>query len=429
MRKLEERYASEIAVVGVHSGKYTTERNTERIRDASIRLGIEHAIVNDRQFRVWRSYAVNAWPTIVVVDPNGYVVGQHAGEFTVEEIEPFLDRTLREADEKGQLKKSVEHVPPDAPSIPPTQLCYPGKIAIARDGRFAISDSGNHRVLIGRIAEDEQIFRVETIVGGGRGFADGSRHEARFDYPQGLVFHDDQLFVADAANHAVRAIDLANGAVKTIAGTGQQLRTTADLRAGALSSPWDLTIANERIFIAMAGSHQIWSVRTTGTELAVHSGNRREDIADGPHREAALAQPMGITTNATTERLYFVDAESSAVRWADTDPNGRVGTLVGTGLFDFGDRDGVGDDVLMQHQQAIAVAEDGRLLVADSYNDALKWVDPATRRAETWLRGFHEPSGLAMAPRIVYVADTNAHRIAVIDRRSGAIGDLAIDGA
>jgi DNA-binding beta-propeller fold protein YncE len=135
---------------------------------------------------------------------------------------------------------------------------------------------------------------------------------------------------------------------------------------------------------------------------------------------------MGIATDGSRERLYFVDAESSAVRWADRDPSGRVGTIVGTGLFDFGDRDGVGDSVLMEHQQAIAVAEDGRLLVADSYNDTLKWVDPATRRAETWLRGFHEPSGLAIDSHLVYVADTNAHRVAVVDRASGAVRTLAL---
>lgn len=429
MRRLEEKYAREIAVVGVHSGKYTTERRTDRIRDASIRLGIQHAVVNDRQFRVWRSYAVNAWPTIVVVDPKGYVVGQHAGEFTLEEIEPFLLRIIRETESAGQLRAETEEVPPDKPTIAPGRLRYPGKVALGSDGRFAISDSGHHRVLIGRLADHGRAFRLDHAAGGVRGFANGAANEARFDYPQGLAFHGDRLFIADAGNHAIRALDLDRGNLRTIAGTGQQLRTSADLRAGALSSPWDITVSGDRLFIAMAGSHQLWSLGTSGADLRVHSGNRREDIADGPHDQAALAQPMGIAADLSGDRLYFVDAESSAVRWADVDPNGMVGTLVGTGLFDFGDRDGVADSVLMQHQQGVTMAEDGRLLVADSYNDALKWVDPATRRAEIWLRDFHEPSGVVIDSQRVYVADTNAHRIAVVDRPSGQVEELAIEGA
>lgn len=428
MRKLEERYSREIAVVGVHSGKYTTERKTARIRDASIRLGIEHVVVNDRQFRVWRSYAVNAWPTIVVIDASGHVIGQHAGEFTLEEIEPFLQRTIEDARSSGELQPRAEHDAPDSPTVPPGRLRYPGKVALSGDGRLAIADSGNHRVLIARLSSDGTAANVERAIGGVRGFADGAAGEARFDYPQGLAFDGDRVFVADAGNHAVRLIDTQSGDVRTIAGTGHQLRTAADRRAGALSSPWDVAITGGRLYLAMAGSHQIWSVSTSGADLRVHSGNRHEDIMDGPQMEAALAQPMGIVAHPSSGRLFFVDAESSAVRWADLDPQGSVGTLIGTGLFDFGDRDGIGDAALMQHQQAIAFADDGRLLVADSYNDALKWVDPDSRRAETWIRGFNEPSGLAVDARRVYVADTNAHRVAVVDRESGNVRTLSLEG-
>lgn len=428
MRRIEEKFQQEIAVIGVHSGKYTTERLTARIRDASIRLGVEHPVVNDRQFRVWRSYAVNAWPTIVVIDTSGHVIGQHAGEFTLEEIEPFLQGAINEAESTGQLRRAPESVRMDAPTTASGLLRYPGKVAIGPDGRLAIADSGHHRVIVGRLAGDGRVLRVDIVAGGDRGFSDGRAREARFDYPQGLVFGGGRLFVADAGNHAIREIELGAGTVRTVAGTGRQLRTAADLRAGVLSSPWDVTISGDRLFIAMAGSHQLWSLGIADGSLRVHSGNRREDIADGPHAEAALAQPMGMAADPGHQRLYFVDAESSAVRWADVDPRGQVGTLVGTGLFDFGDRDGIGDDVLMQHQQSVAITEEGRLLVADTYNDALKWVDPATRRADTWLRDFHEPSGLAVDARYVYVADTNAHRIAVVDRRTAQVDDLRLDG-
>lgn len=443
MRKLEERFPEHVAVVGVHSGKYLTERVTERIRDASIRLGATHPVLNDRQFRVWRSYAVRAWPTLVAIDPRGYVTGTHAGEFTADGIAPFVERTLATARADGLLTPGALHFTPDeGSSARSSALRYPGKVVVDA-ARIAIADSGNHRVLIGRLEQNGRRARIELVLGGTRGFADGGGADARFDMPQGMCFDGDRtLYVADAENHAIREIDLTMGEVRTLAGTGEQLRTREDMRAGALSSPWDVTLVGRRLFVAMAGVHQIWGLdiegrgrRVEGGEgsavstlypppPALRIGSGAEEIHDGSHSDAALAQPMGMTSAGG--RLYFVDAESSAVRWAHADPSGRVATSVGTGLFDFGDKDGVGDDVRMQHQQGIARHSDGRLLVADSYNDALKWVDPTTRRAETWLRGFAEPSGVAIGGDLAYIADTNAHRIAVAAMVGGEVEELEL---
>jgi NHL repeat-containing protein len=426
LRRLEEKYPEHVAVVGVHSGKYLTERITERIREASLRLGASHPVVNDRQFRVWRAYAVRAWPTLVAIDPRGYVTGTHAGEFTAEAFAPFVERTLATARAEGLLTPGALHFTPDeSSSARSTVLRYPGKVAVA-DSRIAIADSSNHRVLVGRLEQNGRRAQIEHVLGGTRGFADGIGADARFDMPQGMCFDGDRtLYVADAENHAVREIDVASGDVRTLAGTGEQLRTREDMRAGALSSPWDLTLVGRTLFVAMAGVHQIWGMDVGARDARTPSlriGSGAEDIHDGSHSDAALAQPMGITSAGG--RLYFVDAESSAVRWAHADPSGRVGTIVGTGLFDFGDKDGIGDEVRMQHQQGIARHSDGRLLVADSYNDALKWVDPSTRRAVTWLRGFAEPSGVAIAGDLAYVADTNAHRIAVAPLGTGEVEEL-----
>jgi NHL repeat-containing protein len=434
LRKLEEKYPEHVAVVGVHSGKYLTERVTERIREASIRLGATHPVVNDRQFRLWRAYAVRAWPTLVAIDPRGYVTGTHAGEFTAEAFAPFVERTLATARAEGLLTPGTLHFTPDeSSSARSSVLRYPGKVVVA-DSRIAIADSSNHRVLVGRLEQHGRRARIEHVIGGTRGFADGTGADARFDMPQGMSFDGDRtLYLADAENHAVREIDVASGDVRTLAGTGEQLRTREDKRAGALSSPWDVTLVGRTLFVAMAGVHQIWGIEIAGGEglpasrvprPASRIGSGAEDIHDGPHAEATLAQPMGITSAGG--RLYFVDAESSAVRWAHTDPSGRVGTIVGTGLFDFGDKDGVGDEVRMQHQQGIARHSDGRLLVADSYNDALKWVDPATRRAVTWRRGFAEPSGVAISGDLAYVADTNAHRIAVAPLGTEDVEELEV---
>jgi sugar lactone lactonase YvrE len=447
-------YSRELAVIGVHSGKYIAERVTDRIRDAALRLGNTHPIVNDRQFRVWRSYAVRAWPTLVVVDAAGYAVGMHAGEFTRDMLSPFLDGLVAACELAGTLRRDPLAFAAAAPTTAPGVLRYPGKVAVdaADPRRIAIADSGHHRVLVGTLSDDGRRVRVDRVAGAdaatgaspGAGLdagadadvdvdadaspdaADGLEEGApgRLTSPQGMAFDGQTLYVADTGNHLVRAVDLRSGAMRTVAGTGRRLRTQADWDAGALASPWDLTLAGRTLYVAMAGTHQLYAIDPATGRSRVHSGSGGEDIRDGGHAAALLAQPMGIAHH--DGRLYFVDSESSAVRWADVDPDGGVHTLVGTGLFDFGDEDGVADGVRMQHQQGIAAHPSGRLLVADSYNDALKWVDPSTRRAETWLRGFHEPGGVAVAGGRVYVADTNAHRIVVVEEDGGEMAEVEL---
>jgi DNA-binding beta-propeller fold protein YncE len=423
LRKLESKYADSLVVIGVHSGKYHAERVTARIRDASIRLDAIHPVVNDRQFRIWRSYAVSAWPTLAVVDPFGYVVGMHAGEFTAEMLEPFIEKQIERARAKGGSSASLAHFAPDTPTIEPGILSYPGKVAIDGD-RIAISDSGHNRVLAGTLAGDGKTISVTSITGSGRkGFMDGAPGE--FDSPQGLAFAGPELFVADAGNHAVRAIDLSTGVTRTLVGTGKLLRTRADRDMGAMASPWDLTVVEGTLFVGMAGRHQIWRVDPATGRASVHAGTGGEDIRDGPVTEALLAQPMGIT--AIGSRLYFADSESNAVRWCDTSPAGETGTIVGTGLFDFGDVDGEGDDVRLQHPQAGVPHAENQLLVADSYNDCIKLIDIDRRRSTVWLRGFHEPGGLARTDSSLYVADTNAHRVAVVNLETREVADLRIE--
>ena len=422
LRELEERFADVIAVVGVHSGKYIAERDTPRIRDASIRLGATHPVLNDRQFRVWRAYAVRAWPTLVAIDPRGSVVGMSAGEFTADAVTPFIERVVAAARADGSLREGPLHFPIEAASAAPGELAFPGKVAVEGD-RIAVADSGHHRVLVGRLEQDGTRMRVERVVGSGsEGLADGSR--AAFRYPQGLAFDGDVLYVADAGNHAVRAVDLSSGSVRTIAGTGAQLRTTRDLASGALSSPWDLALAGDTLHVAMAGNHQLWSIDLRTGAASHRTGSGAEELHDGSHAAAALALTMGLALAGDV--LLAADAESSAVREVDLDLAGGVRTIVGTGVFDFGDVDGTGDAVRLQHPQGIAVAPDGRVIVCDSYNDSLRWLDRAERRITTWVRGLHEPGGVAVGARGAYVADTNAHRIVLAEWSSGDVQPVAI---
>ena len=355
---------------------------------------------------------MSAWPTLIAIDPAGYVAGAHAGEFAAEMLFSFIDGVIENARSRGTLNENALELLPDEPTISPGQLRYPGKV-IVTGKQIAIADSGNNRVLTGTL-ETPSVAKIDMEIGAGA-----------FTYPQGLARDGEILYVADAGNHSIRAVNLANGEIRTVAGTGSQMRTRVDRQGGAMSSPWDVVVKDNMLFVAMAGTHQLWSVDPANGSARIHAGSGGEDIRDGDNASALLAQPMGITVYG--DRLYFADSESSAIRWSETAELGSTGTVVGTGLFDFGDVDGKGDDVRLQHPQGITSHPEGGLLVADSYNDCIKKVDPDTRMSETWVRGLNEPSGISCSETHAYVADTNAHRIAVIDLKTREIAELRLE--
>ena len=364
---------------------------------------------------------MSAWPTLVAIDPAGYVVGAHAGEFTAEMLFPFVDGVIETARSRGILNDTPLHFPADEPTTTNEQLRYPGKVLI-EGSRIAIADSGNHRVLVATLERASEA-RIDRIIGSGTaGFIDGSN--GSLNYPQGMAFDNQTVYIADAGNHSIRAADIESGALRTIAGTGSQMRTRGDKAKGAMSSPWDVTLSGRTLYVAMAGTHQLWSVDLSNGTSRVHAGTGGEDIRDGENQSALLAQPMGITRSGT--QLFFADAESNAIRSAEMADMGSVRTVVGTGLFDFGDVDGQGDEVRLQHPQGITPHPQGGLLVADSYNDCIRHIDPDKRSSTVWLRGFGEPSGISCSDTHAYVADTNAHRVMVIDLRTREMSELKL---
>lgn len=433
MRELEERFPEELVIIGVHSGKFIAERVTANIQEAVLRLGVRHPVVNDRQFRIWRSYAVNAWPTLTLIDPEGRVVGQQAGELPANDLARAIERVIRDAEARGTLDRTpiVQH--PDAEPSIGRRLRYPGKVLA--DGvtrRLFIADTGHHRVLVVRLDDDGLSGELDAGVGVGRpGFTDGDFGQVSFRDPHGLALIDDILYVADTGNHAVRAIHLGERHVETVVGDGLQARHLNQAGRGVdvrLNSPWDLLFHGGVLYIAMAGSHQVWHLDPSTTEARPWAGSGAEALHDDNREMAALAQPSGITTDG--EHLFIADAESSAIRSIDLDPGGAVDTIVGTGLFDFGDRDGVGEAVRLQHPLGVAWSE-GLLYVADTYNGKIKALDPTSRKVHTVVGpegGLWEPGGLAVSDGRIYIADTNHHRIAVAGSNAMGVEEIAIRG-
>jgi thiol-disulfide isomerase/thioredoxin/DNA-binding beta-propeller fold protein YncE len=437
LKRLEEKYAEELVVIGVHSAKFSHEAETENIRRIIDRYEIEHPVVNDRDFVIWRTYGIRAWPSFILIDPTGKVLGHHAGEGIFELFDQVIAGMVAEFDARGLLDRRPLELVSQAERQPRTLLRFPGKVlADEAGGRLFIADTGHHRVVV-----TDLDGRVLEVVGSGQaGFSDGGFSQASFQYPQGLALADERtLFVADTGNHSLRRVDLATETVTTAAGIGAQSYThfvnqAAVLETG-LNSPWDVLYLEGQIYIAMAGQHQLWRYDPASETLHRHAGSGYEELRDGPLLRAGLNQPSGLASDG--EVLFVADSEASAVRRAEVSPGGELTTVVGIGLFDFGDVDGIGDEVRLQHPKGVAYYENA-LYLADTYNNKIKRLDPESRESTTllgsgepgWRDGaeaqFYEPGGLSVAEGRLYIADTNNHAVRVADLETLTVETLAL---
>ena len=437
LAKLEKKYPNELVVIGVHSPKFDNEKDTKSIRKAVLRYEIAHPVVNDADRKIWDRYGVDSWPTMVVIDTAGKPVKLLTGEGNYKELDTLIAKLI----EDGKKKKTLNDTPLRFDLVRfretgDTPLFFPGKILADEKGkRLFIADSTHHRIVV----TDLDGKKLAVVGAGSPGFKNGKFDEARFDDPQGMALDGDTLYVADRKNHTLRAVDLKAGTVATAAGTGEQDRlgrhsdVAMDAAKTGLNSPWDVLLVDGKLFVAMAGHHQIWTFDPKAKTVMPYAGDGRENLKDGPLYAANFAQPSGLTTDG--KYLYVADSEVSAVRRLPLNNEGRVDTLVGTGLFDFGDKDGTGEDAKIQHALGV-LFHDGKVIVADTYNSKLKTVDPKTKDVKTWLAAdpktkeplFNEPAGMSIAGGKLYVADTNAHRIRVVDLKTNAVSTLALTG-
>lgn len=443
LKRLEEEFGDALVVVGVHSGKYGREHSDQSVRDAIRKFGVTHPVVNDPDFIIWNTYGAQAWPTLVLIDPALNVVGYHQGEGIHPVLQPAIARTITEFDAKGQVDRTPIALDLESEGALSAVLSFPSAVlADEEHGRLFIADAGNNRILVSSLDGE-----LQYLIGSGEeGYQDGTFEEAAFRQPQGLALSPDGkiLYVADTRNHTVRAVDIVARTVKTIAGNGMQ--AGVEIPSGpavaletSLASPWGLLLHGRTLFTAMAGTHQIWTLDLEANTAQVFAGNRREGIDDGPRLQATLAQPSGLASDGT--HLYWVDPESSSVRRVPLEGDGNVETLVGSGLFDFGDVDGPSETARLEHPQGIAYLG-GLLYVADTYNHKIRAVDPASSEVRTvagngaggaidGLAGsgqLNEPGGISATSSRLYVADTNNNAVRIVDPPSREVRTLSFSG-
>ncbi|MGN6243955.1 MAG: NHL domain-containing thioredoxin family protein [Motilibacteraceae bacterium] len=418
LRPLEERFADVLVTVGVHSPKFVHEADHDAVLAAVERYEVHHPVLDDPDLTTWKAYAVRAWPTLVVVDPEGYVVAQMSGEGHAHNLEALLQELVAEHEAKGTLHRG------DGPYVPPppapTELRFPGKVIALPDGSYLVSDTKHHS-LVQLDADGETVLR--RIGTGERGLTDGAADVARFSEPQGLCLLPDEVrqrvgydvVVADSVNHALRGLVLATGEVRTVAGTGRQWMQGDPKPSDTdpltpLSTPWDVAWfpALNEVVVAMAGIHQLWRFDPVTPALAVWAGTTNEGLVDGDAPTAWFAQTSGLTSSADGRTLWIADSETSSLRRIT---NGVVHTEVGKGLFDFGHVDGPADEALLQHPLGVTVLPDGSVAVSDTYNGAVRRYDPTTGEVSTLATGLAEPSDAVVVDGDLLVVESAAHRL------------------
>jgi sugar lactone lactonase YvrE len=398
-----------------------------------VRYEIEHPVANDANLEIWRRYGAQAWPTRVIIDPAGNLVGTALGEGNLEGFINAIRTVVRVFDERGEINRAPLPLQLERLRHDDSPLLYPGKVlADERSGRLFIADSNHNRIIVSSL--DGRL--IETVGSGLQGDNDGIFSQARFYRPQGLALDpstslgasDAQLYVADTENHQIRVVDFQARAVHTVAGTGKQGAWSGDggdaLRID-LNSPWDLALKTGILIVAMAGPHQIWVIDLLHDQAYPYAGTGEEARRDGAVNQATFAQPSGLAVAGNT--LYVADAESNTIRAVELPPVNTVTTIAGGDLFEFGDTDGKGDGVRFQHPLGLA-AKDGRVFIADTYNHKIKVLEPSSGRVSTLASGFHEPGGLSIAGNTLFVADTNNHAIRTVDLSSKKVSTLVIEG-
>ena len=368
IKSLHTLYGKELCVIGVHSGKFTREKEPLALKEALQRHGIEFAVANDPAHLMADAYAAKGWPTTILIDERGYIVEHRSGEQKVAEWKRVLASYGLQARSVGLQKNVIKK-----------KLVFPQKV-LATPSFLAVANTGNGEVWL-----SDYDGTVSDVIKG-------------LQAPMGMAYADQKLYICESDVGQITSFDMETHERQTV--------------IEGLRNPYDIVIDKERLIIALAGSHQIVLYQRSDLTLLQSYGNRFEALRDGKAEACQLAQPSGLCI--LDEAVWFVDAESSSLRKIEKE---EVSTAIGEGLFSFGDRNE--GELLLQHPQGVCggIVGDGcgggRLFIADTFNNKVKAYFPDDHSMMTLLEGLNEPGGISKKGCELYIA--NAHEIVVFD--------------
>jgi len=354
VKALHASYAKELCVIGIHTGKFAHEKELDALRAALRREDIEFAVVNDPEHLIADAYAAKGWPTTILIDNRGYIVHHASGEQKLSEWRGrFSSCGLQASMERaGQKERGKE-------------LAFPQKLLTAPEFLAVANTHGNEVWISGYDGT------VSAVIEG-------------LQRPMGMAFNGGKLYICESGAGRIVCYDIETQERETVV---EELR-----------NPYDIAVDMERLIVASAGSHQMLVFDRETLELKEAYGNRFEALRDGRAEECQLAQPSGVAL--MEDVLWFVDAESSSLRKIE---NGEVTTLIGEGLFTYGDSNE--GEILLQHPQGLCAG----------IVNKVKAYYPDNNTMMTLLDGLDEPGGIAKKGCELYIANTNAHEIIVFD--------------
>ena len=423
LRQLQTKYHDGVAVLGIHVPKYAAQRDKAVVLKAANRLHLRFPVANDADWVLWRQLEIEAWPSVLVLDCEGQQAARVQGDDCVRQLDELVAALLDEA--AARDLRRFDPAPTSSRPEPRLTLRFPGALALAGE-RLYVSDSAHNRVL-----ECNREGRVLRQFGSGNpGYWDGHSTDAGFCDPQGLVLLGDALFVADTGNHAVRRIRLLTSDVTTVLGRGE-LGYDAP-RGGvagtdlAISAPVGVAASADRLYVSLAGQHQIWQLHLGDGRVDVLAGSGLADVVDGDARSAAFAQPAALAL--LTGQLLVADAGGNALR-AMRLADGMVSTLAGAGRW----HPGKGESgACLAHPLAVGVDGAGHVFIADTLNDRVVVYAGTGTGAGAGVRvlklgeRLHEPAGLCVDGRTLWLADRNAHAILRVSLENGEIRRVPI---
>jgi sugar lactone lactonase YvrE len=419
---LRARYPETLSVLGIHLPKFDAEIDGETVRKAANRLRVGFPVANDRGWVTWQHYGIARWPSVALIDTVGNLREVLSGDDQFTALDAGIATLSNEAAAGVLVHDEREALQGAEPRVP---LAFPSGLA-ATDSHLYVADTAHHRIL-------ECTFEGRVLRQFGTGHAslvDGPPVESAFSFPRGLCLTRDSLYVADAGNHAVRRIQLLDGSTTTVLGNGrpgaQKEGRYVQASECALNQPWAVAAASDRLFIAMAGTNQVWEFDLGKQYLRFIAGTGELGIADGPGRNALLAHPAGLALVQQT--LYVADSASSSVR-AIALQQATVQTLVGQGLYEFGDADGPRGAARLQHPVSLALDPGAPVLwIADAYNGSLRKLrlgggDVSTHPLPHTLV---QPSAIAFGAGAMWIADQATHEVYRHDPNTGVLARVPI---
>ena len=420
MAGLQQRHRGKVLVLAIHVPKFDAERDPAVARDLLAAQGVRLLAAHDRDWVAWQHYEIGAWPTAVLIDPAGAIHQRFVGDRAIDAVGASLEALL-----DTHYGQSASVPEPARNAVEPPGLQIAGLAASA--SRLYVADSARHRLL--ECSHDGRILR--RIGSGQRDFVDGLADAAGFHDPRGLVLLQDRLYVADAGNHAVRRVDVRTGEVDTLVGHGRP----GDPVAGRLTlpgdspldRPWALAAQDSTLYLGNAAGQQWWAFELGRRELRHLSGSGLLGHADGDAAQAEYAQPAAMVVQGGSG--WVLDAGSSSLRQIAL-ADGSVRTLLGKGLFEFGQKDGGSRQALLHNPTGLAPTTDGQgLWIADTGNGVLRRY--AFRQnslsTPTIAPGLRRPGALAAWQQWLWIADAGSRALWRLDTGNGELQRLPLE--